>query len=1025
MLHPVPPPEPPSILQHSSRDDASPAVVQVEPVSSTREASVVAAEVKTLSPPSASLSRLVSPTLATPNPPEILVSAPKFSQSVPVLSQSAKTANLLGSPIGIGYPIQSLEPHPSHSIPASQTKPDTNKHSPQSWPVLPDVETGTKTRSRVETRAKAQSKAKVIRTPPSSGKVIPSVKPKSTDMKASGNGSDLVAKDTQTADSPGKRQVVSPSPTKDMERVDLPSKKQGVAPQKAMRMPESLENIQAVNSQITAVKDRQRVDVLSGTQGVTLQKNTRTSESPENIQAVDSRVAAAGPGIDISKRHLLEALNLRVPRRANPIDMDFLSRFADAAEFQEESEVLKEFDFRAPDEIPTFPVPEVPLPEGLIPEGLPDLDRLPGNQSSQQTPERAAPVSPGDVAEIVSDRQQYDEERQVVTAEGNVLLRVRGQVIDADRMQINLPNQTVVAEGNVAWTRDGRVTRGDRFEYNLVQETGTMFEASGDLNIADSGPGAPSLDLNDPSGGDVPDRPLSDRITSQEPQTNISSRPGFMFGFGSGRTLIGGNLSNSGNAQGGGVSHVRYLADRVDFTPEESLATNLRMTNDPFSPPELEFRSKQARFKRLSPLVDEIVTSSPRLVFDDGFSLPTVRRRVLFDRRDRPPGLFNVGFDDGDRGGLFIERTFQIISADRVQFTVTPQFFVQRSIFGRRGPLPDSPREDRGFFNPANYGFRSRLTADLGAGFGLEGRASFTSLDPEQIPERTRAKVRLRRALGNHRMSVEYNYRDRLFNGSLGFQDVRSSLGIVIESPTYRLGKSGIILNYQGSIQNVNSDTDRPELLASTRDNNRVNLTRYQASASISRGFTLWQGKALPATPTEGMKYTPAPLTPNIGLGFALTGVYGIYSNGERQQTLRGRVGLGAQFGNFSRPFLDYTALNISYSQRAQIGESPFLFDRDVDRQTIDLGFTQQLYGPFRFTFRTSFNSDTDERISTDYILEYSRRTYNISFRFNPVLEIGSLSLQISDFDWDGNAAPYLGYPGVRFVDTGVVVPED
>ena len=47
-------------------------------------------------------------------------------------------------------------------------------------------------------------------------------------------------------------------------------------------------------------------------------------------------------------------------------------------------------------------------------------------------------------------------------------------------------------------------------------------------------------------------------------------------------------------------------------------------------------------------------------------------------------------------------------------------------------------------------------------------------------------------------VDILYNVRGGMqltyeWSGSLGFQDVRSSLGIVIESPTYRLGKSGIM----------------------------------------------------------------------------------------------------------------------------------------------------------------------------------------------------------------------------------------
>jgi len=56
---------------------------------------------------------------------------------------------------------------------------------------------------------------------------------------------------------------------------------------------------------------------------------------------------------------------------------------------------------------------------------------------------------------------------------------------------------------------------------------------------------------------------------------------------------------------------------------------------------------------------------------------------------------------------------------------------------------------------------------------------------------------------------------------------------------------------------------------------------------------------------------------------------------------------------------------------------------------------------------QTSLNLDTGERISTDFTLEYSRRTYGIALRYNPELELGSLSLRISDFNWAGGSDPF------------------
>jgi hypothetical protein len=455
---------------------------------------------------------------------------------------------------------------------------------------------------------------------------------------------------------------------------------------------------------------------------------------------------------------------------------------------------------------------------------------------------------------------------------------------------------------------------------------------------------------------------------------------------------------------------VRYEADRVDFEGSNAIARNVRITNDPFSPPELELRADTARFTRLEPLLDEVVASRPRLVFDQGLEVPLLRNRITIDRRPREPGLVNFGYDGTDRGGLYAERTFEVFNSPGVRFSVTPQYFIQKAIF------------DQGIIDPSVFGVKARLDAILGPRTTVEGRGYLTSLDPSDVENKLRASLRLQQIIGTtlpHTLNLEYSYRNRLYNGSLGFQTVQSSLGAVLTSPVIPLGQTGIDLSYQIGAQYINADTDKLDLLKPNRKNDRVSLGRFQGTATLSRGFLLWQGQALPATPTEGLRYTPAPVVPYLALSTVITGVASGYSNGDSQESLSGTVGLVGQVGHFSRPSLDYTGFNISYTQVALANQSPFLFDRAADTSILSGGITQQIYGPFRAGFQTSISLNNNQEISTDYFLEYSRRTYNILLRYNPVLQLGSISLRISDFNWTGNPGLFES-TGVRPVVQGV-----
>lgn len=674
---------------------------------------------------------------------------------------------------------------------------------------------------------------------------------------------------------------------------------------------------------------------------------------------------------------------------------------------------LPKFETPAQSVTPNQPsVPSLTRPQPAVPAQPPTNNSSPApappSPAAGASPPGAnnpptAPTGTGGVVELTADRQEYDAERRIFTAEGNVLMRFQGAVLDTNRLQVNLLNRIAVAEGNVALRRGGQLLRGERFEYNFVQGTGVIQQASGEIYIPTAGQDfSPTL-----SAGAIPDRPLSDRVLANQPLQQVASPGGISVVVGAGQ--------DSPSGGGGAVRRLRFEAERIEFSPAGWQANNIRITNDPFSPPELELRADQAQLTRVGPLQDEVQATRPRLILDQGFSVPVLQSRVTLDRRQRNPAIANIGFDGTDRGGVFVERTFEPVSTDRIQFSVTPQFFAQRAVAEKSGNI----------FDPAVYGLRSSLDATLGPRTTVRGSAVLTSLDFSDLEDQLRASFRVRQLVGTHTLGLEYSYRDRLFNGSLGFQDVQSSLGALFTSPpNLSIGNTGIRLDYQAGVQYVNADTDRLDLLEADRRNNRISLSRLQARANIGKDFLLWQGKGLPATRTEGLRYSPTPVVPYVSLITGLEGVATTYSSGDHQNSLRGTIGLQGQFGHFSRRFLDYTAFNVTYSQSAISGQSPFLFDRIVDPQVLSAGITQQVYGPFRVGFQTSVNLDTGRQISTDYILEYQRRTYGLTLRYNPVLAIGSLGLRISDFNWSGGTEPFSG-TGIRSVEGGVIRRSD
>lgn len=627
------------------------------------------------------------------------------------------------------------------------------------------------------------------------------------------------------------------------------------------------------------------------------------------------------------------------------------------------------------------------------------------------------------VVEIVADQQEYLQGEQIIKARGNVVIRFSTGILMADQVMVNLADRIAVAEGNVILERGEQTLRGDRFEYYFVQDQGVIFNANGEIYQPKLAQDFQPETENNP----LPQQPLSWQIEENQPLRRVVSADGVTFSVGNSRDLsllerIG---AAPANQSGGQVNRFRFQAERVDFDSDGWHATNIRITNDPFSPPEFEIRADTADLTSISPFVDELTTTNSRLVFDRRVSVPLFQDRLVFDKRERRPGLFSIGFDGEDLGGLYIERDYEIYNDERIRFTITPQILLQRALF------PDSFFDENainnddngGLFNPSSYGLLTQLEVDFTERTELNAIANLTGLDLDNVDNRLRASLQLNQKLGAlnkpHTLSFQYNYRERLFNGSLGFQTVQESIGGIITSPYIPLGNTGLGLVYQGSIQNVTADTDREELLEDNRDDNLTNLTRYQGAALVTGNILLWSGNTLPATAEEGLKYTSTPVAPFFSLTTGLTGVASYYSNGDTQPTLTATLGFQGQVGHFSDLFLDYTGFNVSFSQGIRGDQSPFYFDRFVDEQVLSLGLTQQLYGPIRAGVQTFLNVDTNEEISTDYFLEYSRRTYNIMIRYNPVLQLGSINLRISDFNWEGNAAPFEG-TGIKPVVDGI-----
>lgn len=563
-------------------------------------------------------------------------------------------------------------------------------------------------------------------------------------------------------------------------------------------------------------------------------------------------------------------------------------------------------------------------------------------------PRPPLPPRVGEKLNVVSDRQEYDINTQVFVAEGNVVINYKKSELKADRVQLNTKTQEVVAEGNVFFTRGDQKIRGSKLTYNYSNVKGELLNASG------------AVDLGTLNSSEV------SRSPSQTAPNSITV-----------------SVAGTGDTSEGQVRRLGFIADRLILDGDTWTAENLRVTNDPFTPPELELITSKATLTPISPTQNRLDLESPRIVFDQGFSLPLPVNSITLDRFQRfAPAL--VGFDRRDRDGVFYQQSFDVITQPNLSFQLSPQLLLQRAFSSQNG-----------FSGFDIIGVVATLNGAFDDGSSLSARASFSGLDFSRIDSLLRFNATYQLPVfGNHTLLSQYAFRDRVFNGSLGFQDVNNILGTTLLSPNYVLGDSNISLSYQLSAQLVGAVRDdvQPTTVGS--------LVRLQSAALLSRTFPLWRGESLPAEKETGLRFSPKPVVPRLDAYLSAQGVNSFYSNGANQAVLYGTVGLAAEVGHFAKDFLDYTGLSLSYTQAFSSGKSPFLFDRVADNRSLTAGIVQQIYGPIRLGIQQSWSLDSGNLFDSVYSLEYARRTYSVLVRYNPNQGLGEFLIRISDFNW-------------------------
>ncbi|MFZ0409376.1 MAG: DUF3769 domain-containing protein [Cyanobium sp.] len=482
------------------------------------------------------------------------------------------------------------------------------------------------------------------------------------------------------------------------------------------------------------------------------------------------------------------------------------------------------------------------------------------------------------------------------------------------------------------------------------------------------------------------------------------------------------SLSTSSNKQlvHGTISRWRFQARRLRITPTTFSGDRIGFSNDPFTPAQSWLDSENV-VATLQPNGDTVIKASRnRLRLEDRLPL-SVTRSTTIKKQEQVDNRLVFSYDKEDRDGYYTGYKIPIAFGEKGSTTLTlePQFLAQRAINGSTEvyPLPGQSVGSSPVYQPATtsdlFGLQAKLSGPL-LGFNSAAQLEMSTFNPENIPDGTRSWGDLSRnirlpLLGDTTARLFGAYRYRIWNGTLGEQDVYTAYGLSFDDTGVLPVKGRFSSDYYWRVGVGNYQS------TAFQSTNLSDLWRANAIGSINLAYAIWKGK--PAAPTADQAFlnTAQPVVPGLTINANVLGTLAYYGDGTNQNTIGISGGPTLTLGHFVRPFLDFTQLTITGGGTLKQGLSPFSFDRAVDLNTVGIGLTQQLVGPLVFSggigLNVDPNSGTYGGVTGSYVeLRWQRRAYEIGLYYSPYDGLGGLRIKLNDFNFKGTGRPFVPY---------------
>ncbi len=604
--------------------------------------------------------------------------------------------------------------------------------------------------------------------------------------------------------------------------------------------------------------------------------------------------------------------------------------------------------------------------------------------------------------DVIADKQFWETDNLFV-AEGNVKVSLIGGILIADRIEFDQNQKNIIANGNIVFKKGSQYLSASDFQYDLDKKEGILNNVYGvvDLELI-------AKDLNFQNQSDFDN--YINLFDNKDKLTSISKKVKLKDGF----ILQGGfdpemNIIDHDKSKSKSITQWRIKAAKIYIKKDLWKADQVSLTNDPYLPAQNRIESFSVEVKESDDSSVNTVITAKRsyLILEDKIKFPIGNRE--FGIGEEKIQKWITGYDKNDKDGFFVGRKikpFQI--NDNFEILLQPQFLIQRSIQGDTKSYPSKGKSV----------ISKKVKSPIGARdlFGLETNVKGTTLDWDTNLNIKITTFNQDRFFHGSRYSLNFEkiidlpnidnlkttffaaYRDEVFNGSLGSNDIYTSYGTKLEKgKSWKQGDNFFTYKLIGMTGEYQAEKfNKSELITLWRSN-------IDGSLNIKKPLNVFKGKnKLIYSP---LPFSPENINPSLFLNTKISSHNNFYSNGDHQFELTFSVGPVLTIGRLEKKYFDYTKISFMPSYTLKSGDSPFKFDNARDLIKLNMEFSQQIIGPIliKNIYEVNIDASSDSygnSIQSKTSVIWQRRSYEIGLFYDYMNERGGASFRLNGFDF-------------------------